>query len=165
MTSVRDIIIIAIILFVVGTSLVFIVKMGHSINTQLLNVSVISTNTEAVEVINATDTAINMSDYLYLALFIAFFISIIIFGYLVGGSPIMAPIYFFILIIFTFVSTIIQLAWGEISSHAELITTVAQLPITNYILSHLGYFIAVMGIVGIIAMYAKPYISDGGVYQ
>ena len=166
MTSVRDIILVAAVLFAVGISLVFIVKIGHQINTQLLITPSINSTASAVSVIQHADTAINSSDYIYLALFIGFFISIIIFGWLVGGTTIMAPIYFFIIILFTFVSIILQEAWKEIATHTEVITTIAQLPITNYILSHLGYFIAIMGIIGIIAMYAKPYVSDNtGVYQ
>lgn len=166
MSSVRDIIIIAIVLFAIGISLTFIVKIGHNINTQLLNVPIINDTVEARSVIQHADIAINSSDYLYLALFIGFFISIIIFGYLVGGTTIMAPIYFIIVILFTFVSTIIQMAWVEVANHSELVSTVAQLPITNYILSHLAYFMAIFGLVGIVSMYAKPYISsDGGSYS
>lgn len=165
MTSVRDIIIVAIILFVVGTSIVFITKIGHNINNQLLEVPIFNNTESSREVITSVDAAINSTDYLYLALFIAFFISIIIFGYLVGGTQVMSVIYFFIIILFTFVSIILQLAWMDIASTPQLVTTVAQLPITNYILSHLGYFTALMGIIGLIAMYAKPYIGGDGYYE
>lgn len=160
MTSVRDIIIVVMILFAVGISLTFIVKIGHSINSQLLNVPIINQTTTAHNVIDSSDVAINSSDYLYLALFIGFFISIIIFGWLVGGIPIMSVIYFILVVLFTFVSVIFQLAWIDLAASGEIVSTVAQLPITNYILSHLAYFTAIMGIVGILVMYAKP--SESG---
>jgi len=166
MTSVKDIIIVAIILFIVGLSIVFIVKAGHNINAQLLLTPTINNSAPAKSVINHVDAAINMTDYLYLALFIAFAISVIIFGWLVSGTTIMAPIYFFILILFTFISGIIQMVWIEIASTSQLTTTIAVLPITNYILSHLAFFIAILGLLGILTMYAKPYVSDNsGVYQ
>jgi hypothetical protein len=166
MSSVRDIIIIAIILLIVGVSITFIVKIGHNINAQLLTVPIFNETTQAREVIESVDVAINSTDYIYLALFIGFFLSIIIFGWLVGGTTILAPIYFFIIILFTFVSAILQHAWIEISTHPEVVVTLSSLPITNYILSHLAYFIAVMGLVGLLVMYAKPYMTDsGGVYE
>lgn len=156
MTSVRDIIIIAVILFIVGLSLVFVVNMNHRVFTALSNTTTFSNNTQALSVITHADTATNMSDYLYLALFIAFFISVIIFGWLVGGEPIMAPIYFVVVIIFAFVSVIIQLIWSEIVANAQLVSTMSNLPITNFIGSHLGYFVVLMGLIGIVVMYAKP---------
>ena len=156
MTSIRDIIFIVALLFVVGVSVMFIVKIGHNVNTQLLNVSVFNNSVAASNVIQHTDMAINSMDYIYLAFFISFAIGIIIFGYLIGGTPIMTPIYLFILVIFAFVGVLLQLAWGDIGSSAQLLSTTSNLPITNFILLHLGYFTVVLGLLGILSMYAKP---------
>ena len=162
MSSVRDILLICVLLFVVGIGIVFIANISHRINSNILVVPAFNNSAEAVEVINSADAAINYVDFIYLALFISFFISLVIFGYLVGGSAIMAPIYFFIVIIFSFVSVLLQLAWIDIAASSQLVTTVASLPITNFILSHLGYFTVAMGLVGIIAMFAKPPEYQGG---
>jgi hypothetical protein len=161
MTSVRDILVVAIILFVVALTTVFSVMVGHKVNSEILNVQVVNDSAEAVEVIESVDRAINMSDYVYLALFIGFFISVVMFGWFVGGTPIMAPIYFFIVVFFVFISIILQLTWIDIVSSSELISTVAVLPITNFLMSHLGYFMSVFGLVGILVMFAKPQ-SPGG---
>lgn len=156
MTSVRDIIFVVILLFVVGMSVMFMVKIGHNINTQLLNVTTFNNSVDASDVIRNTDNAINSMDYIFLAFFIAFCIGVMIFGYNVGGTPIIAPIYFFILIIFAFIGVLLQLAWADIGGSASLIATTSDLPITNFILTHLGYFTVVIGLLGIISMYAKP---------
>ncbi len=156
MANIEDILTVAIILFVVGTATIFIVKAGHDINTAIKNVPTFNNSVAATNVISSADTAINSVDYIYLGLFIAFFIGIIISAWFIGGIPIIAPIYFFVLIIFTFVSVIIQRVWIDISTNSSTITTAAQLPITNYILSNLGYFTAIIGIVAIIIMFAKP---------
>jgi hypothetical protein len=161
MSSVRDIIIICVVLVAVGLSVVFAVDIGHRVNTNLLLVPAINDSAEAKNVIVKADAAINMSDYLYLAFFIGFFVAIIIFGWLVGGIPILAPIYFFIVVFFTFVAAILQEVWKDIISNPQVVGTVASLPITNFILSHLGMFMAVFGLVGIVVMYAKP--KDSGV--
>jgi hypothetical protein len=160
MTSVRDIIVIAVILFATGICITFAMMVGHRVNTNLLLQPTIANNTDAVSVITHSDAAINTTDYLYLAFFIGLFVSIIIFGYLVGGSPVFAPIYFFLVVIFTFVSVILQLAWIDLATNPEVITTMVNMPLTNFILAHLGIFMAVFGLVGIVVMFAKP--QDGG---
>jgi hypothetical protein len=161
MSSVRDIMIIAIMLFAFGLLTVFVVNISHRVNTNLLAIPVMNDSTDAVNLIEHADAAQNMMDYIYLACFLGFFISIIIFGWLVGGTPILAPVYFFIVVIFTFVSVILQLVWQEIVSNASLITTMSLLPITNFIVGHLGMFMAVFGLVGIVVMFAKPQDQSG----
>ena len=156
MTSVRDIIFISILLFVAGISIVLVVDSSHRINAQLLLTPTFLNDSNAVSVIEHTDAAINMTDYIYLALFVAFFIAIMISGWLVGSEPIVAPIYFFVVVIFTFIAIILQNVWGDIASSPYIVSTLSSLPITAYILSHLGYFMAAFGLLGILAMFAKP---------
>jgi hypothetical protein len=163
MSSVKDIIVIAIILFAVGITTIFAVNIGHRVNTNLLVVPAMNNSVEATSVIQHTDTAIDMMDYVYFAFFVGFFISLIIFGWLVGGLPIFAPIYFFLVIIFTFVSVILQLVWNDISLNPELTLAVVNMPLTTFILSHLGLFTAVFGLAAIAAMFAKSN-STGGAY-
>lgn len=156
MTSVRDIIIVAVLLFAIGVTLMFVVKVGHSVNSNLLTLPVMNSSGDAVTVINSADAAINSTDYIYLALFLGFFFSILITGYFVGGTPIMASIYFFVVVIFSFVGVILQLVWDDLSVREQLLSSVVNLPITHFILSNLGYFVAIFGLAGIFAMFAKP---------
>jgi len=156
MTSVRDILIVAVILFAVGITVVFAVDIGHRVNSNLLTVPVMANNSNAVSVINNSDAAINQTDYIYLALFIAFFLSIVIAGWLVGGVPIAAPIYFFVVVIFGFVAVILQSVWGDIAANSQVFNATLNMPITSFILSHLGYFTVIFGLVGILVMFAKP---------
>lgn len=156
MTSVRDIIVIAILLFAVGLTLLLVVNMGHRINDQLLQTPTFNTSTTASEVITSADTAIDSTDYIFLSLFIGFFISVAITGWFVGGVPILAPIYFFVVTIFSFIGVILQLVFQDVSSNANIISATANLPVTTFILTNLGYFTVAMGLLGIIAMFAKP---------
>jgi hypothetical protein len=155
MANIEDILTISIVLFIVGVATMFIVKTGHEINSNLANVPIMNNTPGATTIIDSADTAVNMSDYIYLALFISFFVGLIIGAWYIGGEPILAPIYFFVLIFFTFVSVIIQKVWVQISQNSNVITTLAQLPITNYILSHLGYFTAIFGLISIVIMFGK----------
>lgn len=164
MTSIRDIIIIAVVLFAVGITSFFAVDIGHRVNTNLLAINTINQSTTATAVITSADTAINMTDYIYLAFFIGFFISIIIFGWIVGGQPILAPIYFFVLVLFTFVAVILQEVYKDIAQNPQVIGSIANMPITNFILSNLGMFMAIFGLIGIVIMYAKPEATNGNIY-
>jgi apolipoprotein N-acyltransferase len=163
MTSVRDILVISVLLFVVGISIYFAADIGHKVNTKLLLNPSINSTPEAVSVINSADAAINLTDYIYLALFISFFIGLVITGWYFGGDSVTAPIYFFIVVLFGFVGVVLQMVWVDISVNPEVSATVASLPITNFILAHLGYFTVVMGLVGIAAMFAKP-SQQGGTF-
>ena len=163
MTSVRDILVIAIVLFAVGISTVFAVNIGHKVNTNLLSISVMNNTGQASSVIVHADAAINMVDYIYLAGFIGFFIAIIIFGWLSSSHPILAPIYFFILIIFVFISIIFQLSWGDIYANPTVLAAASNLPITTFILSHLGVLMTAMGLIGILVMFGKPQ-NDSSTY-
>lgn len=155
MADIQDILTIAIVLFIVGIATLFVVKTGHEINSNLALVPIMNNTPGAVTIIESADTAVNMSDYIYLALFISFFIGLIISAWYIGGEPILAPIYFFVLIFFTFVSTIIQQVWIQVSTNSQTITTLAQLPITDFILAHLGYFTAIFGLISLVIMFGK----------
>lgn len=161
MTSVRDIIVISVLLFAVGITLILTTNVGHRVNAQLLITPTFNNSVDAVAVIDNADAAINSTDYIYLALFIGFFISIAVTGWFVGGHPILAPIYFFVVVIFSFVAVILQLVWGDVAANPEIFNATLVMPITSFILSNLGYFTVAMGLLGILAMFGKP---SGGNY-
>jgi len=160
MATVTDIIFIAAILFSVGLASFFIVDMSHRINFKFAEVQVVNDTPQAVTVLASVDSSINYMDYIYLSVFISFFLAIIISGYLVGGYPVMVPIYFIIVMLFTFVAVILQLVIIDLAATPQFVSMMATLPITSFIMQRLGYFIAIMGLIGIISMYAKP--SSGG---
>lgn len=156
MTSVTDIIVLSIIVFAVAIILGVTVIASHNINTQILTVPTFNDSTPAKNVINSADTAIDYTDYIYMTMFIGFFLSILITGYFISGIPIAAPIYFFVVIFFTFISIIFQYVWYDLMASSSLVSIATYLPITNFIVSHLAYFMAVFGLAGILIMFAKP---------
>lgn len=163
MVSVRDIIIITIILLVIGIAITLVVYMSHIVTAQLKAVPIIANDSKAVEIIDSGDEAIDLSDYIYLCGFIAFFIAIIITGWFSSTHPVFSVIYFIIVILFTFIAVILQYAWNTLAASALFLSTLPHLPITFFILSHIAYFTAVMGLVGILFMFAKK--ENGGNYN
>jgi len=161
MSSVRDLMFISIILLVVGIALFSVVKVSHIINANLLANPTMNSSIEAQRVLGSADRVIDATDYIYLAALIGFFLGIIVLGWFMSAHPVMSVIYFILVILFTFVSTILQYVWVEYATSDEMVLTILNLPITYFILSHLAYFVAVFGLVGILVMFAKPTISEG----
>lgn len=156
MSSIRDVLLITIVLFATGIAVYFSVNIGHQVNAHLYNVSVINNSAEAVSAVQHADTAINMMDYIYFVSFIALMLGIMITGWFISGVPILAPIYFFILIVFAFVGVVIQNVWGDMTTNAILGSQLGNLPLTNFILTHLGYFSVGIGLLSMIILFGKP---------
>jgi len=161
MTSVRDIIIIAVILLAIGIVIATVVYISHTINAALVSNPIIANNTLAVSVISSADVTINYMDYLYLVGFLAFFIALVVTSWFAASHPIFSVIYFVVVIFFTFFSVILQYVWSVVASDPFYVSALVSLPITNYILSHLAYFMAVFGLVGILLMFAKSSSESG----
>lgn len=163
MSSFRDIMLISIILFVTGIALLVVFLSSHTILTAVGNNPVISNNTQATTVLASGRTAIDQSDYTYLIAFIAFFLMIMVISYFVGGHPVASIIFYIALTLIAFVSLIFQQVWIYLTTTSAFSTTVSTLPKTNYILSHLTYFIVIIGLLSMVIMYAKQeqYLPSG----
>ena len=128
---------------------------------QALNTSVINSS-------NVTKTSIEQGrentekfDYIIFVLLIAFVLAIIITGWLVGGNPIFAFIYFIVLVILVAVSAIFSFTWNKLTTTALYGTLVAdKFPAIDFILSNFPVFIAVIGFIGLMVMFAKPALQQ-----
>ena len=155
MSGVTDIIVISIILFSVGVALLVTVYVGHTVIADLKVQSSFNSSSQAVSVLNNSNTAINYTDYDYLGGFIGFFIMLIVTGYFVVGYPILSVIYYIVLILFGFISVILQNVWIYIISQPAFSSTSTTIPITNYIMMHLAYFMVAFGLIAMVVTYAK----------
>jgi len=94
-------------------------------------------------------------------LLIAFVLAIIITGWLVGGNPIFAFIYFIVLVILVAVSAIFSFTWNKLTTTALFGTLVAdKFPAIDFILSNFPVFIAIIGFIGLMVMFAKPALQQ-----
>jgi hypothetical protein len=161
----RDVLTIAAVLFMMAIALVaafiifdqFRTKYEESITNSALN----ATSQDAIESLQGIDKVNNGIDYVFLALFIGFTLALMIVSWFVGGNAIFMFIYFVVVIVGVFVSIFFSNIWQVIpEKNAIMADAISRLPIMNYMMSHLPYFIGVVGIIGIIMMFAKPY-SEG----
>lgn len=157
----RDIIMFAIIIFAVGIGF-FVINyaMDTTIN-RMVNVTAINESNQTVNVLTSIKTNVTSRlDYVLFGLFIALILGIIITSWFIGGNPIFAFIYFLVIVIGVIASTIMADVWENISGASVFGLTVVSFPITNHILSKLPIYVAIVGFIGIVIMFAKPQVTQ-----
>jgi hypothetical protein len=65
------------------------------------------------------------------------------------------------IVIAVIISAVLANAWEQYSSAAIFGLTIAAFPTTNHLLLNLPIYIAIVGFIGVVAMLAKPYLSQG----
>lgn len=158
----RDILVIGVILFTIAIGFFIIKFAADSVVTKMVAIPMINQSTATVEALEGANSKIGAGyDYLVMGLFIGLTIALIITGWFIGGQPIFAFIYILICILGVVFSTVLSYVWNEITGMAIFGTTLAGMPISNHLLSYLPIYIAVIGFVGLVVMFAKPQ-NDGG---
>ena len=120
-------------------------------------------NTTAINSSNVTVTVMQESrelterfDYVIFMLLIGFSLGIIITGWLVGGHPLFTIVYFLVLVVLVAVSAILSFVWNKVSTQAIFGNLVNDtFPITDFILANFPTYIAIIGFIGMFALFAK----------
>jgi len=152
----RDIIFIAVTLFGVGILGFVVVFAGNKMADGMLNNTEINQSAPTREVFTIMKTNLNRVDSIFLGFFIGFILSLIITGWFVGGHAVFMFIYFIVVFIMVVVSTVLSYVWDQITTASVFGVTIASVPITNHVLSILPVYVAVIGLIGIFVMFAKP---------
>jgi len=149
------------ILFVFGIGF-FIVH--FAINTtvsQMTNMTQINGSAAAVTSFEGVQETTNRLDYLIFGLFVGLTLALIIASWFVGGHPIFMVVYFLVIVIAVVTGAVLSNVWQDVSIASVFGSTVDSFPITNHLLTYLPIYAAVIGIIGIIVMFAKPYLQEG----
>ena len=121
-----------------------------------------SSNTQVVSMFNAQQTKVlPLFDYMVFGVFMALVLLLIITGWFIGGNPIFMLIYFMFVVVSTFIAAILSNIWVYITTQGAWASYLSYFPKTNFILLHFAMFIGVVGVIGLIVMFAKPFV--GGV--
>jgi len=164
MASVRDVVLISVLLFAVGMFLFIVNFATRTMTEAIVSVPIINaTSPEAGQAFTNINKSTNRTDQLTLALFIGFAFALIITGYYVGGHPIFMFFYFLVTGVGVYISMLLANVWYNISQASIFGTTVVHLPITNHILMYLPYYTIGFGVLGMVLMFAKTFIQ--GTFQ
>lgn len=150
--------------------IVFILAMGFfainfGTNTVLDKVKVapvVNGTPEMKEAIENTQDKLNTAgDYITFALFIAFCIGMMVTAWLVGGMPIFMFLYFLFVVISVVVGSFLSYFWTTITQASVFGLTITHFGLSNHLVSNIHIYLAVLGTIGIIVMFAKPAPQGG----
>lgn len=124
------------------------------------NTTGINQSVDAMNVLQKSKDLQSRLDYVVFGTFIGFFLAIIITSWFVAGSAIFAFIYFLALLVFIVVALVFSYVWNtNIITVPALASALTYLPITDFLLQNLGLITTVVGFIGLIVLFSKPYIT------
>lgn len=153
----RDIPLIAIMIFglAMGLFVVYFIT-DYSIDAMLGNTQINGSEETVDSLEGISDNVLSRLDYLVFVVFIVLLLGVIITGWLVGGIPLFMILYFIIIVITTALSAVLANTWESITQASVFGATIAQFPLANHIVLYLPYYMTIIGMIGIIVMFAKP---------
>lgn len=93
------------------------------------------------------------ADYIFLGVFIALVIGILITGYFATAHPIFIIFYLLGLVIVGVVSGVLQYTWETFSTNSELLSYVSFMPVANWIMTNLVMLTVIIGFLGVVMLY------------
>ena len=164
MASTNDVVLIGVLIFIFAIGFFTIFFISTEVTSQMLSIPTINDSSATVAVLEAQSKVTSRMDYVIFGLFIGLILGLIISGWFVGGNPIFMAIYFIVIIIGVASGAVLSNVWETVAGASIFGATVASFPITNNLLSNLPLYTAIIGFLGMVVMFAKPYImgEQGG---
>ena len=156
----KDVILIGVMVFMFAIGFFVVYNITNTVTTTMMGISAINESEAAVEALEGSQAVSARMDYVIFGVFIGLVLALIISGWFIGGNPIFMVIYFLVVVMGVVLSTVLSNVWETVSSASIFGTTVSAFPITNNLMTNLPLYLAVIGFLGIIVMFAKPYFSQ-----
>ena len=163
----RDVLMVGVILFMLSIGFFVIYNVANQVTQRMIGISAINESHAAVQALQGSQKVTAKMDYVIFGVFIGLVLAIIITGWFIGGNPIFMAIYFLISVIAVVISTVFANTWETVSQASIFGTSVAAFPITNNLMLNLPLYMAVVAFLGLVVMFAKPYLfgnSTSGEY-
>ncbi len=111
---------------------------------------------QAVDVLENVEAVNNMWDYVILVILIGFAIAMVILGYFIDVNSVFLPIYILVLLVGLVISGVLSYAWDQIADSSTFTAvTTASFPITDHLMSNLALYYTIIGVIAMVATYAK----------
>lgn len=160
--SAQDVILIAVLLFFFGVAFLIMHYGMNQMYDGLLANPQINGSASTVEALEAGQATTSKLDYWGIGIFLGLLISLIVTGWFISGNPLFMGVYVVVVILAVVVSMGLSNAWESLSQNATFAASLVALPFTNHILLYLPYYTAVMGMIGLMVVFAKPFFQPGG---
>ena len=160
--NIDDIMFLGIILFFIGIVSFVGVFTFNEISERLKVTEVFNSSPVAVGVLEDAESRITMLDYFVLAVLVGFLLAIVITGYFIGGNALFMVIYFVVGAVLVFVGMVLSNVWENIVNSSAFGLTISSFGVSNHIISYLPIYLSVAIFLGLVSMFAKPYVGVGG---
>ena len=158
--SARDAVLIGVLIFSLAIAFFVTHYMLTVTVDTMLNVTVINASNASVSALQGIDKVTARFDYSIFAVFMGLVLALIITGWFIAAQPIFMFVYMIVIVIGVILSTVMANVWESVSTASIFGTTLNSFPITNNIMLNLPYYMAVIGFIGIVVMFAKPYLES-----
>lgn len=158
----KDVILTGILVFIFAIGFFVVFFMSNVVTTRMMGIAAINQSQAAVEALQGSQAVAQKMDYVVFGLFIGLVLAMIITSWYVGANPIFMFIYFLVIVLGVTFSTMLSNVWETITQSSIFGTTINYFPISNNLLTNLPLYTAVIGFLGLVVMFAKPYFSGGG---
>lgn len=153
---------VAMVFFFVAVILFFVVTYAYDTMIDKITLTPgINSSQVTIDAFEDSQDLTNRLDYVAVVLLFGLTLAIIITGWFVAGNQLFAFIYLLVLIILIIVSAMLSYVWNIISSNATFTATLTKFPISDYILQNFPIFVTVIGFLGMMVMFSKPYFEGG----
>jgi hypothetical protein len=136
----------------------------NTFSDRVVNTTAVNSSEAAVQAFGEVKDLTSRFDYVVFFAFIALAIGLLITGWLVGGHPLFMVVYFIVVVLGVVMSAILSNVWESVSQASVFLGDVVAFPLTNYLMMNLPVFGAVLGGLGMIVMFAKPFFMGGDSY-
>jgi hypothetical protein len=162
--SARDVIVISLVLTGVALVAITAFLVSTQFKDAMTSNPLVNQSVATMNVLNDFETKTHRFDTLVVALFIGLTLATIISSWLIAGNALFMFIYFILIVLGIITSAVLNNIYVKIvqTNAFSSINVVTYFPFTDYLMSNLPYFVAVIGFIGLIMMFAKPALSGGG---
>lgn len=158
----RDVVLIGVLVFALAVISFVVYFIANRATDQMLSMPAINQSASTVEVLKTVETNSNRLDGFIFAVFLGLSLSLILTGYFIGGHPIFMIFYFIVIVAAVFASMILANTWESTTNASIFGSTITHFPLTNHVVLNLPMYIVIVGMLGMIAMFAKPDAGGAG---
>lgn len=161
--SILDLPLIIIGVFMIGIIVLISGVVIDEFQNQTADFATSSNNTFDQDIINKGRDALSTFDYAIMFIVMALGLATIIFGYFIQTHPIFFAFSLILLILFVIIAVFFTNAFGEFIKVDPISTQIDNFPLMNDVMNNLPLLITGIGILVLIAMYAKSPRGEVGV--
>jgi len=156
MATARDVVLIGVLLFALGTGLFVVHYTSRTMFTEMLSIGAVNQTESAVTIFSSMNSTIDRFDWFMFVFFMGLMISLVVSSWFVPGHPVYAAVYMVVVVVGVVAAAVMSNAWEAVSQSSHFVSTLSSFPITNHLLSYLPYYVAGAGMIGLVVMFAKP---------